>query len=446
MGTKTPGCLQGDRVRRAPCPPTPAGGADGPGTPDGREAGHGFPEMPPPVRHPLSGHRTPAGEPLQILVVDDEPLIRRMVATALERAGHRVTEAADGREAWDRFQEQPFQMVVTDIRMPGLNGLELLDRVRSANPATEVVMITGFGDVDVVIQALRSGAANFVEKPFTAEEFVEQIGPTLCRCSLRAETSRLEEELKTERKRREQGHRLATLGRLLAGLAHEVHKPLTFVKGNIELLQRLSKSSRTPGHPPEVGDMEGLLDDLSYGVRRIEELMDTMQRLGTDRTAIRAPVSLRSLLENAVRLAAARKPSRASLHTDLPAETVLVKVNAVEMESCFVNLLVNAYEAVEPDGGKVEILVSLYPYETGGIAGFAEVSVRDDGPGIPVELAEEVFSPFFTRKDEHTGLGLTIAYESAKRNDAQVLIENSGNRGGHVLVRLPYTVAEGKKT
>ncbi len=93
-------------------------------------------------------------------------------------------------------------------------------------------------------------------------------------------------------------------------------------------------------------------------------------------------------------------------------------------------------------GSRVDLRVRLFPYDTGGITGFAEVTVNDDGPGIPAGLLDEVFTPFFTRKEGGMGLGLGIAYEAGKRNGAQVKIESEEGQGAKVVVRLPYAVAE----
>ena len=391
--------------------------------------------------HSISVLETIGGS-LRILVADDDAPLRQIVVTTLIRAGHQVVEASDGAEAWDRFQEQPFPMVVTDLQMPVLGGLELLKRVKAASPDTEVVIITGYGDVGVVIEALRAGAANFVEKPFIPSEFIAQIGPCFTRCGLRAEAACLQVELKSERKRREVDVRMATLGRLLSGLAHEVHNPLTFVKGNIELLQRFLEDSEAKDVSPPIEHMKTLLNDLAYGVGRIEGLMDSMRRFGTSRPSEQDEMPLKTVLDNAIRLAASRKPSHASLHTELPGEEVRIVATAVEMESCFTNLLVNAYDAVGVTGSRVDLRVRLFPYETGGIAGFAEVTVCDDGPGIPAGILDEVFTPFFSRKEGGTGLGLGIAYESAKRNGAQVTLESEEDQGATVVVRMPYSVAE----
>jgi signal transduction histidine kinase len=117
---------------------------------------------------------------------------------------------------------------------------------------------------------------------------------------------------------------------------------------------------------------------------------------------------------------------------------VCVRVNPVEMESCLVNLLVNAYEALGEERGEVVVRTSLLPYPTQNYDGVVELVVEDTGPGIPRGVTDEVFTPFFSRKAGGVGLGLSIAFESAKRNGAQMQIESDGQTGTRVTMRLPF--------
>ncbi len=112
---------------------------------------------------------------LDILLVDDEPTIRLSVGDALEDAGHRVTLAADGQAALDRVAEQRFDLVITDIRMPGLDGLSLFRRLRESAPETDVILITAYGAVDDAVAALKQGARDYLQKPFDTGELLVRV-------------------------------------------------------------------------------------------------------------------------------------------------------------------------------------------------------------------------------------------------------------------------------
>ncbi len=406
--------------------------------------------MPPtPEPRPAPGPRgatPPVGFHFTVLVVDDEPTVRDVTQAVLELDGHRVLLADHGAQALELFREHRPDVVVSDIRMPELDGITLLERVRELSPDTEVVLITGFADTGMVIDALRRGASNFIEKPFRPAELLRQLEPSFLRRGLAQDAARLRDELDAERKRLEIHQRMATMGRLLAGLAHEVNNPLTFLKGNVELLRHLlgRVAQEAEGRPPspEVEQARALLDDMAFGTRRIQELVEAMRRFGRPVGDARRAMPLRDLMDNSLKLAQAKRGPNTRLEVVHPAADVLVDADAVEMETCFVNLLVNAYEALQVEGSTVRFTAAALPFATGAFQGLVEVAVEDDGPGIPQGIVDEVFTPFFTRKQGGLGLGLSLAYEAAKRNGAQIEIHTNEGQGARVVVRVPYRSAE----
>ncbi len=384
------------------------------------------------------------GASFRVLVADDEAPVRRVLEHYLARAGHSVTTAADGLEAWERFQEEPFPVILSDIKMPRMGGIELLERVRAVRPSTEVVLVTGFGETGLVIEALRRGASNFIEKPFSGEELLRQMEPAFHRCALAIETARLEREVAELREREERDRRMVALGRLLSGMSHEIHNPLMFAKGNAEILEdfcRRACASAREGRAPDpqaLEEMHTVLHDLRHGLDRIESMVRTLQTFGGRPASPRARVRLADLMGTALRMALPGKPPEIELRVEPPPETVVVEVNEADMESCLVSLLTNAFETSRFGGTLVRFATREIPYATRNFSGFIEVVVEDDGPGIPRGIVDEVFTPFFSTKEGGTGLGLSIAYEAAKRCGAQVEIESDEGRGATVTVRLPF--------
>ena len=108
---------------------------------------------------------------MKILIVDDEKIKRVTLAEDLRAQGYEVVAAADGREAWEQLQNGPFDVVVTDLKMPNLDGIELLKRIKQGPlSAMEVVMMTAYGSIPVAVEAMRLGAFDFVTKPFRNED------------------------------------------------------------------------------------------------------------------------------------------------------------------------------------------------------------------------------------------------------------------------------------
>lgn len=406
------------------------------------------PTYTPPSAPPAPGKEpVPHGFSFTVLVADDEEGIRDVARTALEFDGHRVLSAGDGAEALDLFREHRPDVVVSDIRMPRVDGITLLEQIRELSPGTEVVLITGFAETSLVIEALRRGASNLIEKPFRPSELIQQLEPSFVRRGLALDAARLRGELEAERKSLEIHQRMATMGRLLAGLAHEVNNPLTFLKGNVEILRHLLvRAAEDPGAGEAAGanlrQALGLLDDMGFGARRIEELVGAMRRFGSPVGSSRRPVALREVMDNSLKLTQAKRSPGTRLEVEPPGPGVLVDADPVELETCFVNLLANAYEAIQVQGAAVRFSASLSPYATEAFHGLVEVTVEDDGPGIPQGIVDEVFTPFFTRKQGGMGLGLSLAYEAAKRNGAQIEIHTAEDRGARVVVRMPYRSAE----
>ncbi len=126
-----------------------------------------------------------------ILVVDDDPSLRRVVAYQLEQDGYRVTSAASGAEAVDAVRGGGVDLLITDVMMPGMDGLELVNRVRASAPDIVPIVITAHGDVTTAVRAMQSGAFDFVEKPFTRERLLATVGKALAYAGLRDENRRL---------------------------------------------------------------------------------------------------------------------------------------------------------------------------------------------------------------------------------------------------------------
>ena len=114
-----------------------------------------------------------------ILVVDDEDKMRHLLSIMLERSGHRVDDASDGRQAWEKIKSVAYDMAITDIKMPRMSGLELLQRIKQEEVACPVVFITAFATVDSAVDAMRSGAADYITKPFDEDRIQLTVERTL---------------------------------------------------------------------------------------------------------------------------------------------------------------------------------------------------------------------------------------------------------------------------
>lgn len=166
---------------------------------------------------------------MNVLLVDDEEVVLKSVGGFLERCGHRVRTAADGADALGRMSEKLPDVVITDIRMPNLDGLELLGVLKVRFPGTPVVLITGHGDVDTAVSALQRGAFDYVRKPLRLETLV-------------AILDRIEERRSLEQSLVEERTKLTRAGQADApasGDADGIAASISAVQKNLQALQGL---------------------------------------------------------------------------------------------------------------------------------------------------------------------------------------------------------------
>ncbi len=229
----------------------------------------------------------------------------------------------------------------------------------------------------------------------------------------------LREELGEKNRLLERRNRLAALGEMAAGMAHEIRNPL----GGIALYA--SMLARDVEHKPE---SLGLVHKISGGVKRLEALVSQVLQFTREIRPARAECDLVSVIRDALDLSAGRLDAcGASLHTSGPA-ALRVVVDPLLMGQCVMNLVINAAEAAG-QGGAVDVAWSK---DQRGVC----MSVSDNGPGIAPEVMDRIFNPFFTTKDHGTGLGLAIVHRIVEAHDGTIVARNIEPRGARFEIRL----------
>lgn len=371
----------------------------------------------------------------RILVVDDQTVIRKFIGQvcADRFADYEFLEAGDGEEGWELFKKYQPDIVITDVVMPQVDGIELLRRIRRQSRETEVIMITGFAQTRMVVDALKAGASNFIEKPFTVDTISGELARFLSRWKAAREKRRLESELERERSLREASARLATAGRLMAGLAVEMRNPLTWIKGNAEVLTEMLSAHRERTGDSELSDAFGeLLADIRNGALEIENHVSLMRRFqGLTSISEDKDVSLARLLEDSALLAGGKRPRNVELTVTPPPESAVVRLHPVEMESCLVNLIVNAFESVETTGGSVEVKAEVI--EGGEDGGWAEINIR-----ARREANTVVRLPREEKDEDDQSFWLWAAHKAAEYNGVHLEMNTGADGGFNALMRLPW--------
>jgi signal transduction histidine kinase len=409
----------------------------------------------------------------RILIVDDEEPVRKLFAGCLGERYSCVT-AADAQEALVRLAGEPFALVISDVNMPGLSGVELLRRIVEHFPDTAVVMVSGVDRTQRVLDAVRVGAFDYLLKPcdmdtleLTVERALER--RTLLRNGRRyrkdlekrnAELARSKAELERLQTQIVHSEKMASLGQLAAGIAHELNNPAGFIYGNMEHLkqcaaglERLQKYYDEAVLPAQVSDgaaavkkeigYEHLLADLNsivadclHGAERIRDVVQNLRLFSRLDEAEFKKVDLHEGLDSTIRLLSQYYGSgRVRLereYGDLPP----VDCYAGQLNQVWMNLLVNAAQAVGDEG--------IVHVTTHRELDAANVTIKDTGRGIAPEHLKKIFDPFFTTKPvgEGTGLGLSITYGIIERHGGSIKVESGLGEGTTFTVTIPFDASK----
>ena len=377
---------------------------------------------------------------MKILLVDDTELVRGPIEIKLKRAGHAVFSASNGAQALDAFKHNPVDLIITDIRMPEMDGLELLRRVKALKPSQDLIIITGYAELESSVEALRLGAANYLMKPIRLDELMLAVN------RIEKQQTR-ERQIKEREERVARARKMAELGSVAAGVAHEINNPNTFIRGNVQTLMRLWPKLETflqsaveagVDAPDilnfirlEVPDILGAMLD---GTSRITKIVDGMAAFTRSETPQEMmPLDLNRCIDQALHILSQHfeiSKIQWSPQSHLPH----VRGRTENMVDLVVELLKNSFKAVQdrPDGS-VRITITQPDPNT------VRLAITDNGVGIPPQEQEKVFTPFYTNHPEigTPGLGLSRVYAEARRFGGDVSIESQAGQGTAVMVTLP---------
>jgi signal transduction histidine kinase len=357
----------------------------------------------------------------RILLVEDDPAIRAALTDLLREEGSAVTALPHGREALGYLRRAPPpDVIVLDLMMPVMDGWEFRVAQKSDPLLAGIPVIAMSADLSAKARAIAADA--YVQKPIDFEELAGRIRSVIDHAS---------------RQRFAAADRMAALGTLASGIAHEINNPLTYVIANLQILQeRLPALDRAAST-----EVRELLDDTLEGVERIRrivqkaQLVAPLQPEGHDTV-----VDLGRALETALELLNAEIAPRARLAKDLQAG-LCVCGDRARVEQLFMNLLLNAAQAIPLDGereNEIEVRLRALP------SARALVEIRDSGCGIPAEVQERIFQPFFTTRPvgQGTGLGLSICAGIVTALGGELGFESQAGRGTVFRVVLPVVAPD----
>jgi signal transduction histidine kinase len=386
----------------------------------------------------------------KLLLIDDEESIRKVLGITLRDVGYEVISASDGERGLELFQQENPQIVLTDIKMPGIDGLEVLKRLKSIDPDTEVIMITGHGEMESAIQSLQLNASDFITKPIHDEVLFISLKRAEEKLAWKRLARQYNEDLKTRVKEATaelmqvqqellQAERLAATGQTVAGLAHAIKNILGGLKGGRFIINK--------GF--ELGEMKYLKngwDMVERNIEKIAVLTRDLLNFCRHREPEMEPVNPNDLVRGVYDLYVARSREQGvRLNLALDEKIGPIDLDPEGIQEAVTNLVDNAFDACTQAENAVEapeIIIKSGLLPDGKIL----LEVKDNGVGMDQEILKKLFTIFFSTKGSRgTGLGLLLSQKIVREHGGEIQVHSEPMKGSVFQVILPIRTAPDRK-
>lgn len=361
-----------------------------------------------------------------VLVVDDEINVCRAISFIL-REEFNVTIVETGEKAIQLIRKDTgFDVVSLDLFMPGMSGIETLKAIKEHDPTVEILIVTAHSDYESARDALRSGAYDYIEKPFKQDAFREAIRRGVVRRAKILASEKAKEKLQFVKAQLIESEKFAELGRLIAGVAHELNNPLSVIMGYSEFLIMNSKSAK---------ESVEYARKINESAKLCNEIIQNLLTFSRRREKKREYVQLNRVIESTLKLKQHDfKIDGIKFVKKLADNMPDVYANFYELQQVFLNIINNADHAMQEEPGNKTLIVT---------SDFDDNVVRiyfqDTGPGIPKKNFQKIFEPLFTTKAEGkgTGLGLSICYDIIKEHDGNIYVASDPDGGATFILEIP---------
>lgn len=422
---------------------------------------------------------------MRVLIADADPAIHEVLTGRVASRGHEVLVCHDADEAWNSFRTSEPSIVIVDWSMQR-EGEPLGRRIRQSpkGDATVIVALTDGIDASRLEDALAGGADDYVAKPIdpvlfevrlaiaeqrekeiqmrlVAEAELKRLNEGLSKAN--EELQEANEKLKSNQAQLVQSEKMASVGQLAAGIAHEINNPVGFVKSNIgmlrdyvevfknllgeyaqlaeyvrnapmngqaEVLERIDRIVQDENLDFVLEDIENLLSESLNGTDRVREIAQSLKSFARLDEAEMQYADINEGLQVTLRMISNEIKYHCTVHEDLqPLPPILCYPG--QLNQVFMNLIVNASQAIKDEG---EIAI-----ETRALEDEVLIRIADTGEGIPKKNIPKLFNPFFTTKPigEGTGLGLSVSYGIIKRHNGRIEVESELGTGTTFSIYLP---------
>jgi len=397
---------------------------------------------------------------MRILLADDDQITLRLLENSLRHSNYETVLARDGEEAWNILNTPPIpEIALLDWMMPGIDGTEICRRLRKQQNSAFVyiILVTSNDRPEDITAGLDAGANDYITKPFDKDELKSRIAvgarvvayeKSLKRANdtLLKYSQQMESLAQQRAQQLVQADRMISLGTMAAGIAHEINNPLTIAQGNINLLKNfwhyfgeknyqlaLNSQKEQQGSQPSPKDVRDMIETAEKAIYRLRNIVDGIRSFSHGQGGKVETLDPLSCLKDAIQICLPKTKHLCEVKIEANEIPFTVKANPVQITQILVNLIANAADALAGIS-QPSIVAKIYHQNERCF-----LSIQDNGPGIPPESLEKLWSPLFTTKPkgQGTGLGLPICLKIAQEHGGELQVKSKVGSGTTFTLILP---------
>lgn len=375
--------------------------------------------------------------PYSVLIVDDEESIRSLCEDLLSRWGYETASAINGFDGLEKVKNGSFDIVLTDISMPGCDGITFLEKARDYDPQLEIIVMTACGTIDIAVDAMKKGASDFLLKPLS----FHHMAATLRKCAEKLELARENKELnEVNQKLRELNEKKE---KFINITGHELKTPVSNASAFVELLMDYMVDNKDEVLSELLGELYSVIEELVSIVNNMHDLSALDK--GWLKLDIREFDMISSISKITQEFSPVLKQRNMTLTWTADKEQVFYRGDRRRINQILRELIQNAVKFT-PDGGRVE--VSLFSQENDTLI----IQVKDNGIGIPGDKLTDIFEKFYEIQDIYShstsktsfmgggmGIGLSLVKEIITAHRGHILVESELEKGSLFTVELPLS-------
>jgi len=368
---------------------------------------------------------------IRLLLVDDEDNFRQTLAKRLAKKGIPPEQAESGEKALSILEKKEMDVVVLDVNMPGMDGIEVLRHIKKKHPGTEVIFLTGHAATQDGVDGIKRGAFDYLSKPVEFEHLLSKIKQAYDKVVREEEKLREAEFRKKMRQQMATTEKLASLGTLAAGVAHEINNPLAIINESAGWL-KLIINREEMAQMPRKQDFEMALNKIETGVDRAKRITHQLLGFAKKDDSVLVEINLGDLADEAVQLVHREATNKdIEIVQETQPDIGTIWSDPYQLRQVLINLLTNAIHATG-SGGRITIIIE-------ALNGEINLTVQDNGQGIPKENLDKIFEPFFSTKSpgKGTGLGLFVTRGIVEKLCGTIEVESRLGHGTRFCIRLP---------